>query len=156
MRRIGALVGIAIGLTACAAGLEGPYTAESPAGFWVGLWHGAIALITLLISFFTDVRMYALDNTGVAYDLGFFLGLVAMAGGGAGGVHRARRGDDPPDWDGLANEIETQVKRDLAEWVDAGPTDANNASDETSWGQVERKIEATIRESVGRRARKRR
>ena len=140
---------------ACAAGLEGPYTAESPAGFWDGLWHGVIALITLVLSIFADVRMCAVDNTGVAYDVGFFLGLVVMASGGSRGVYRARRGDDRPDWDGLANEIEVQVKRDLAEWIGAERADAD-AADNRNWAQIERKVEATIRESVGRRARERR
>jgi hypothetical protein len=40
-----------------------------------GLWHGIIAPITLVISFFnSDVRMYEVHNAGSEYDLGFLLG----------------------------------------------------------------------------------
>ena len=44
-----------------------------------GLWHGIIAPITLVISFFnSDVRMYEVHNTGSEYDLGFFIGLAIV------------------------------------------------------------------------------
>jgi len=44
-----------------------------------GLWHGIIAPITLVISFFnSDVRMYEVHNTGSEYDLGFLLGLAIV------------------------------------------------------------------------------
>ena len=41
-----------------------------------GLWHGLIAPVTLLISFFDpNVQMYEVHNTGGGYSLGFLLGL---------------------------------------------------------------------------------
>jgi hypothetical protein len=44
-----------------------------------GLWHGIIAPITLVISFFnSDVRMYEVHNTGSEYDLGFLIGLAIV------------------------------------------------------------------------------
>jgi len=44
-----------------------------------GLWHGIIAPITLVISFFnSDVRMYEVHNAGSEYDLGFLIGLVLV------------------------------------------------------------------------------
>lgn len=44
-----------------------------------GLWHGIIAPVTLVVSFFnSDVRMYEVHNTGSEYDLGFFIGLAIM------------------------------------------------------------------------------
>ena len=44
-----------------------------------GLWHGIIAPVTLIISFFnSDVRMYEVHNTGSEYDLGFLLGLAIV------------------------------------------------------------------------------
>jgi hypothetical protein len=44
-----------------------------------GLWHGIIAPITLVISFFnSDVRMYEVHNAGSEYDLGFLLGLALV------------------------------------------------------------------------------
>jgi hypothetical protein len=44
-----------------------------------GLWHGLIAPVTLVISFFnSDVHMYEVHNAGSEYDLGFLLGLTVI------------------------------------------------------------------------------
>jgi hypothetical protein len=44
-----------------------------------GLWHGIIAPITLVISFFnSDVHMYEVHNAGGEYDLGFLLGVALV------------------------------------------------------------------------------
>ncbi|MCF7912031.1 MAG: hypothetical protein K9M99_05855 [Candidatus Cloacimonetes bacterium] len=52
------------------------------AGFFMGLWHGLISIITLIISLFTDnVSIYEVHNTGFLYDLGFLLGAGALTGG---------------------------------------------------------------------------
>ena len=39
------------------------------AGFWAGLWHGLICIITFIISLFTDsVKVYEVNNVGRWYD----------------------------------------------------------------------------------------
>lgn len=44
-----------------------------------GLWHGVIAPVTLVISFFnSDVHMYEVHNAGSEYDLGFLLGVTIV------------------------------------------------------------------------------
>jgi hypothetical protein len=44
-----------------------------------GLWHGIIAPVTLVISFFSsDVRMYEVHNAGSEYDLGYLLGVALV------------------------------------------------------------------------------
>lgn len=44
-------------------------------GFFWGIWHGIIAPISLIISFFDkDVTMFAVNNSGVFYGLGFLIG----------------------------------------------------------------------------------
>lgn len=44
-----------------------------------GLWHGVIAPVTLVISFFnSDVHMYEVHNAGSEYDLGFLLGVTLI------------------------------------------------------------------------------
>ena len=49
------------------------------AGLGTGIFHGLIALITLIISFFNPtVQMYETHNTGPLYNLGFFLGAVLL------------------------------------------------------------------------------
>jgi hypothetical protein len=82
------LVLLALLLASCAAGpnaLVGSPTAEGViAGFWRGLWHGAIAPITFLISLFSSsVHVYEVHNNGGWYDFGFVLGITSLHGGGA-------------------------------------------------------------------------
>ena len=44
-----------------------------------GLWHGLIAPITLVLSFFNaDIHMYEVHNAGSEYDLGFLLGVTLI------------------------------------------------------------------------------
>jgi hypothetical protein len=44
-----------------------------------GLWHGIIAPITLVISFFnSDVHVYEVHNAGSEYDFGFLLGITVV------------------------------------------------------------------------------
>jgi len=44
-----------------------------------GLWHGIIAPVTLVISFFnSDVQMYEVHNAGSEYDLGFLIGVALV------------------------------------------------------------------------------
>ena len=46
-----------------------------------GLWHGIIAPITLVFSFFNpDIQMYEVHNAGSEYDLGFLLGVTIIIG----------------------------------------------------------------------------
>lgn len=49
------------------------------AGIWLGVWHGFISPVTLVISFFKkDVQMYEVHNNGNLYNLGFFLGVAIV------------------------------------------------------------------------------
>ncbi len=44
-----------------------------------GLWHGIIAPVTLVLSFFnSDIHMYEVHNAGSEYDLGFLLGVSVV------------------------------------------------------------------------------
>jgi len=57
-------------------------------GFFWGLWDGAVAPLSFLISLFnSEVRIYAYPNSGLWYDFGFLIGLTFWAGGS----HAARR-----------------------------------------------------------------
>jgi hypothetical protein len=47
------------------------------AGVLLGLWHGIIAPVTLVLSFFNpDIQMYEVHNDGSQYNLGFLLGVA--------------------------------------------------------------------------------
>lgn len=51
-------------------------------GFWNGLWHGAILGFSLIGSLFSDsIAIYAVNNNGAFYDLGFFLGTIGFLAG---------------------------------------------------------------------------
>ena len=53
-----------------------------PYGFLGGLWHGIIAPVSFFLSLFMDdVAMYAVNNNGGWYDLGFVLGAGILFGG---------------------------------------------------------------------------
>jgi hypothetical protein len=44
-----------------------------------GLWHGIIAPVTLVFSFFdSEIHMYEVHNAGSEYDLGFLLGITIV------------------------------------------------------------------------------
>ncbi|MBU2572630.1 MAG: hypothetical protein KKH28_00940 [Elusimicrobia bacterium] len=48
----------------------------APAGFWDGLWHGLIAVITFIVSLFNEnVSVYETHNKGKLYEFGFLLGV---------------------------------------------------------------------------------
>lgn len=81
------LLAVSLLLAGCAPGPNeaiGTVAASgSVAGFWLGLWHGAIAPITFVISLFSShVRLYEVHNNGSWYDFGYFLGLCCALGGG--------------------------------------------------------------------------
>jgi hypothetical protein len=49
------------------------------AGVVQGLWHGVIAPVTLVMSFFNEnVQMYEVHNNGREYNLGFLLGVALV------------------------------------------------------------------------------
>ena len=61
------------------------------AGIAVGLWHGIISPVTLVLSFVKQgVQMYEVHNDGNQYNLGFLLG-VALVFALLGATARSRR-----------------------------------------------------------------
>ena len=74
-------------LTACVPG-DGKATADKPAGFFWGVWHGWLAPISLIVSLFSpNVRIYETLNTGWWYDLGYYMAIIS----GFGGLSLARK-----------------------------------------------------------------
>ena len=143
----GALVLVAgLALAACAPGHE-RFTADAPAGFWFGMWHGAIAWISLILSVFMDnITVYEAHNSGGWYNFGFLLGAsMAMGGGSRGAGHghrrvtRSRRDAENAE---LAALIEAKLKRRIRAWANAEPDE--------DWDAVEKKAEAKFKEAVRR------
>lgn len=89
-------IGLALALSACAAGVSPAVDVPAPdgdiAGFWTGLWHGIILPFAFVVSVFSDtVGIYEVHNTGGWYDFGFVLGAGTFLGGGGAGAKRSRR-----------------------------------------------------------------
>jgi hypothetical protein len=80
-------------LSACATG-GGSSTVEDPAGFFMGIWHGWIAPISLIVGFFnSNIRVYEIYNTGWWYDFGFYIAII----GGFGGISLLRKNSKKKD-----------------------------------------------------------
>jgi len=92
MKRSIMLAGAAVALLALGACAAGSAASQDAAAggplqqFLLGLWHGAIAPVTLIVEIINkfaphllpwSVRLYESKNTGVLYDVGFYLGLGA-------------------------------------------------------------------------------
>ena len=62
--------------------MDKPVAGGAVAGILLGLWHGIISPITLVLSFLNrNVQMYEVHNDGAPYNLGFFLGIAILIGG---------------------------------------------------------------------------
>ena len=94
---------IVVGVLALAACAPGGNTVAAAggadqAGFWLGLWHGAIAPITFIVSLFNDhVNVYEVHNSGNWYNFGFMIGASAVFSGAgrSGAAARPRRKSRP-------------------------------------------------------------
>ena len=91
--RILLIAGVAVVVASCTATQTPGATDPAAPNFLFGLWHGFIAPITFVVSVFSEtVRIYAVPNTGLGYDLGFMLGLGGFSGGIFGGGKKASEG----------------------------------------------------------------
>ncbi len=77
-------------LSGCTAGQNELVGLSNEAGdvanFWLGLWHGIISPITLVISIFNSgISVYEVHNTGFGYNAGFVIG-IALLGSSASGT----------------------------------------------------------------------
>jgi hypothetical protein len=127
----------------CAPGTE--RFASSPAGFWAGLWHGLIMIITFIISLFTDnVRMYEPNNVGALYDLGFLLGAIISLGGCANkGCRRPKVKDRrEKEWEEIGSRVEQKVRVGIQKWLEESETD------DGEWEEVARKVEEKIKREL--------
>lgn len=61
---------------------------KSPAGFFMGVWHGWIAPVSLVVGLFNpSIKIYEKENTGWWYDLGFYVAIIS----GFGGISLSRK-----------------------------------------------------------------
>ncbi|OHD10261.1 MAG: hypothetical protein A2086_00675 [Spirochaetes bacterium GWD1_27_9] len=77
------LIVIIFATASCVPG-DGKHTAQKPAGFFWGMWHGCIAPVSLIIGIFDKkIRIYETNNKGWTYDLGFCISIICGFGGSA-------------------------------------------------------------------------
>jgi hypothetical protein len=136
------MIALLIALAGCAAG-TGRFSFSEPAGFWAGLWHGAICVITFIISLFSStVKMYETVNRGTLYDLGFLLGALIMWGGIFHRHERYRKRRRERDWDEIGRRVEAKVRRGIQGWLD------EHEESEREWEEIGRKIEEKIKREL--------
>jgi hypothetical protein len=138
-----AIVMLLVMCTGCAPG-----TARydvSPAGFWAGLWHGLIMIITFIIGLFSDsVRMYEPNNVGSLYDLGFLIGAIISLGGFARGRRRKwrKKALREKEWEQIGERVEEKVRAGIQKWLD------ESEEDEGEWQEIARKVEEKIKREL--------
>jgi hypothetical protein len=76
--RIFFLFGVVVFLAGCATQPPTPDT-MSP-GFIFGFFHGVATPFSFIMSWFSDVRLYAYPNAGIIYDAGYLAGLTLWSG----------------------------------------------------------------------------
>lgn len=134
-------------LASCAAGNE-QFTQDSPAGFLMGIWHGIISIISLIIHVFNDsVRIYEVNNTGGWYDFGFLIGVITIWGGGSHvsgkSVERKKR---DKEWDEIGEKVEKKVMRKMKDWAETEDTTEDSGEWDEIGDKVEKKLKRKIRE----------
>jgi hypothetical protein len=124
---------------------------EKPAGFWAGLWHGIIIVITFVISLFTDsVHIYEVNNSGGWYNFGFLLG-AAIALGGSGRAYKKKKkkkSDKQKEWEEIGAKVEEKVREGIKNWVDESEEEGKE------WEEIGRKIEEKIKRELRKWAEK--
>ncbi|NLE16821.1 MAG: hypothetical protein GX626_13250 [Spirochaetales bacterium] len=95
MKRSLLVIALALGLVLLLGGCLATQTSEPAskvAGFFLGVWHGWMAPIALVVRLFKpEVRIYAVNNAGWWYEFGFYLAIVG--GFGTLSLFRKKGGD---------------------------------------------------------------
>lgn len=136
--RLFLLLSLLLFLTACTAG-DAQFTAENPAGFWYGLWHGIISVIMLIIHLFNEnIWVYEINNTGGWYDFGFLLGVIFVWGGGCHvSCKSSAQKKREKEWDKTGKRVEIRIMRKLKEWAE-----------DDDWEEIGDKVEKKLKRKL--------
>jgi hypothetical protein len=140
------LVTFILSLTSCAAG-NTQFSQLTPAGFWWGLWHGIISVLSLIIHLFNDsVAVYEINNTGGWYDFGFLLGVITIWGGSCHANCKAvKKRQIDKEWEDIGEKLEKKVMRKLKEFAEEKSEESDKEWEEIG-EKVEQKLKRKIRE----------
>lgn len=145
VHRVFVICGFAGMLAACAAG-SAEFSAQEPAGFFYGIWHGIISFISLVIHIFNDnVLIYETNNTGGWYDFGFLIGVTSIWGGGCHFTCKsaADRKHDK-EWDEIGEKVEKKIMRNLKEWAE----DEELTEQDEDWKEIGEKVEIKLKRKI--------
>lgn len=135
---------VAVGCAPGNARWQGP---DSPAGFWAGLWHGLIIIVTFIVSLFNhSVGVYETHNAGWSYNLGFLLGCMASLGGGIRAGTRRKHRRLRTDWEKLSRHVADGVRDGVRAWL----REVTGRQEEPDWDALGRRIEERLREEFRR------
>ncbi len=134
-------------ITACTAGSEN-FTVSDKAGFWAGLWHGIISVITLIIHIFNDsVRIYEVSNTGGWYDFGFLMGVIMIWGGGSKVTCKSKeRRERDKEWEEVGEKVELKIMRKMKEWAEDESVEGEASKEE--WEEIGKKVEKKLKRKI--------
>ncbi|MES9833655.1 MAG: hypothetical protein ABW139_15570 [Candidatus Thiodiazotropha sp. DIVDIV] len=138
---------IIILVTSCTAG-NAQFSIETPAGFFWGIWHGVISVISLIIHLFNDsVVVYEVDNIGGWYDFGFLMGVIMVWGGGCHASCKTKKEKQcDKEWDEIGDKVEKKVMLKLKRWAEEDGAEEVNGEWQDISEKVEKKLKRKIRE----------
>ncbi|MFC1583981.1 hypothetical protein ACFL5V_00380 [Fibrobacterota bacterium] len=153
--KITALMGLIITVLcfmSCAPNNE-RYVSEA-AGFWPGLWHGLICVITFIISLFSEnVGIYEVNNTGGWYDFGFMLGIAICLGQGgkccSGKKKKRSVSCNEKEWEEIGKKVEEKVRRGIQKWVEEPDKEKMDGNvEKKDWKAIGKKVEEKIKREL--------
>jgi ABC-type multidrug transport system permease subunit len=81
MKKILEVLFLLLVLTGCMANVT-PAFESNPAGFFLGIWHGWLAPLSLILQIFNpEHSIFELNNTGFGYEIGFYMAVISGFGG---------------------------------------------------------------------------
>lgn len=81
MKKIIVLIILLLLLTGCMANVT-PAFESNPAGFFIGIWHGWLAPLSLILQIFNpEHSIYEINNSGIWYEIGFYMAIISGFGG---------------------------------------------------------------------------
>ncbi len=134
-------------ITACTAGANNMLNTANPAGeiagFWLGLWHGLIIIITFVISLFNDnVTTYEIHNNGGWYNFGFILGIMIAIGGSGKGTCKSKKSHKEKEWEEIGQKVEDKVRTGIKSWLD------ESEHKDKDWEEIGQKVEDKIKREL--------
>ena len=132
-------------LSSCAAG-NPKFSQDTPAGFWWGIWHGIISVVSLIVHVFNEnVAVYETRNTGAWYDFGFLIGVITVWGGGSHvNKKSAEKKQREKEWKEVGDKVEKKVMIKLQQWAEEEESDENDKE----WAEIGEKVEKKLKRKI--------